>query len=323
MIRRVGQVNEFELIRRFFGRYRPTRTGTRLGIGDDAALLHPPPDQCIVATIDTMVAGSHFLDSDDPAALGHKVLAVNLSDLAAMGAEPAWFLLSLTLPESDEQWLGAFAESLAALAGRFGIDLVGGDTTRGPRSLTVQAVGTVPEGEALRRNGAHAGDRICVTGCLGDAALALDFKLGHRSGSLSDALSQRLERPEPRVAAGLALRGRASACIDISDGLAADLRHVLTASGVGASVRLPALPCSAALQSTVGEETAWQYALAGGDDYELCFTLPPDEDPEEIAVRAECPVTVIGEITAGGGLELIDAAGAAGPCRVGGWQHFE
>ncbi|WP_337250372.1 thiamine-phosphate kinase [Methylomarinovum tepidoasis] len=270
-------MDEFDLIRRFFRR-SAVRSQTRLGVGDDAALLNPPPGQVLAATVDTMVAGVHFFPDADPAALGHKLLAVNLSDLAAMGAEPAWALLALTLPDAAPEWLGAFAEGLFALAERHRVDLVGGDTTRGPLTLSLQALGWVPEEQALRRCGARPGDGIYVSGTLGDAALGLKMLRGELDWR-DEAVIERLLRPRPRVVLGLSLRGLAHACIDVSDGLVADLGHILSASGVGAILEWESLPLSAAVRRYVADTGDWRLPLSGGDDYELCFTLP------EAAVR--------------------------------------
>lgn len=315
-------MDEFDLIRRFFRR-PAIRSQTRLSVGDDAALLDPPPGQVLAATVDTMVAGVHFFPDADPAALGHKLLAVNLSDLAAMGAEPAWALLALTLPEADPDWLGAFAEGLFALAGRYRVDLVGGDTTRGPLTLSLQVLGWVPEGQALRRCGARPGDGIYVSGTLGDAALGLKMLRGELHWRDEMAVG-RLLRPQPRVALGLALRGLAHACIDVSDGLAADLGHVLSASGVGAVLEWESLPLSAAVRRYVVETGDWRLPLSGGDDYELCFTLPEAAAP---ALQQRLPAGAvawhrIGTIQKEQGLR-INKGGKAIPLPPAGYRHFE
>ena len=312
---------EFALIDRYFTR-PARRADTVLGVGDDAALLAVPPGHWLVATTDTMVCGTHFLPGDDPAALGHKLLAVNLSDLAAMGADPAWFTLTLTLPTVEPDWLAAFASGLFALADAAGIELVGGDTTRGPLSLTVQALGTVPLTLALRRDGAQPGDGIYVSGTLGDAALALALRLD--GASVPTALAARLDRPTPRLALGRALRGRASAAIDISDGLIADLGHLCTRSGVGAEIDFAALPRSAAFDAAARGSADADKPLCGGDDYELCFTLPAAQEAGVTALTAAagCALTRIGRITAEPGVHCLDAAGRlVTPARPG-FDHF-
>lgn len=312
---------EFALIDRYFTR-PARRADTVLGVGDDAALLAVPPGHWLVATTDTMVAGTHFLPGDDPAALGHKLLAVNLSDLAAMGADPAWFTLSLTLPAVEPDWLDAFAGGLFALADAAGIELVGGDTTRGPLSLTVQALGTVPTGLALRRAGAQPGDGIYVSGTLGDAALALALRL--EDAFVPTELATRLDRPTPRLALGRALRGRASAAIDISDGLLADLGHLCARSGVGAEIDFAALPRSAAFDAAARGAADADKPLCGGDDYELCFTLPAAQETGIGALSAAggCALTRIGRITTEPGVRCQDAAGRlVTPARTG-FDHF-
>lgn len=319
-------LSEFELIDRFFAGRGPRRADVVLGIGDDCALLSAPPGYELAMTTDTLVEGVHFLPGTDPRDLGHKALAVNLSDLAAMGAEPAWFLLSLTLPSADADWLGAFADGLFALAARHGVALAGGNTTRGPLSITIQATGFVPLGRALQRGGARPGDRVFVTGTLGDAALALAARLGHADLSEDEAatLAARLDRPEPRVAAGLALRGLASACIDLSDGLAQDLGHVLAASGAGARVDAECLPLSPPVRAWIERTGRWDMVLAGGDDYELCFAVPTAQ--AELAVqdlrRAGVEATGIGEIVAGQGLSITRRGAPLAWSGVGGFAHF-
>jgi thiamine-monophosphate kinase len=316
-------LGEFDIIRRFFT--RPPRHAV-LGVGDDAALLRPAPGHDLVAATDMMVAGRHFEPGADPASLGHKALAVNLSDMAAMGAAPRWATLALALPEADEAWLEAFATGFFALADRHGVDLVGGDTTRGPLNLCVGILGEVPTGQALRREGARPGDDIWVSGHLGDAALGL----AHRQGRLvlaphqAESCRRALDWPEPRVTLGLRLRGLAHACIDISDGLLADLGHVLERSRVGAALYLAAIPRSGTLGLHLPEPVALESLLAGGDDYELLFTATPAQRPAvELAAReAGIPVTRIGGIRPGGGLEVLDADGSALPVARRGFDHF-
>jgi len=315
-------VNEFELIRRHFARRGPQREDVPLGIGDDAALLAPPAGQALATTVDTLLGGVHFSPDIPPADLGHKALAVNLSDLAAMGAEPAWATLSISLPEADGAWLAAFADGFFALAGRFGVQLVGGDTTRGPLAVTVQLQGFVPADAALRRGGARPGDHVFVTGSLGDAGAGLAIEQGRLAftGPAADFLLARLHRPTPRVEAGLALRGLASAAIDVSDGLGQDLGHILAASGVGAELEIAALPLSDELLAS-GIAQPWRLAAAAGDDYELCFTAPADAAPG-VADALDCPVTRIGRIVGEPGLRWLDAQGRTVAPPPRGWDHF-
>jgi thiamine-monophosphate kinase len=318
-------ITEFDLIRRYFAGMTPSRADVSLGIGDDAALVRVPPEQRLAVSIDTLVCGVHFLPTVSPQALGHKSLAVNLSDLAAMGAEPAWVTLALTLPAADESWLQGFAEGFAALARRYGVSLIGGDTTRGPLSLTVQVHGFVPEDRVLRRSGAQLGDDIYVTGCLGDAALYL--KLQQSGAPLPadvDILRQRLERPEPRIEAGMALRDLATSAIDISDGLLADLGHILEASGVGASLSLDQLPLSAQFADWLSRSGDWTPALAGGDDYELCFTAPPERGLQIERVADELGVAMkrIGRIEQAPGLRVQMPDGSPWPGSAMGFDHF-
>jgi thiamine-monophosphate kinase len=318
-------LSEFELIRRFFDRPQAAtgRDDVVLGIGDDAAVVTVPEDCDLVLCMDTLVAGVHFPEATSPEAIGHKALAVNLSDLAAMGAEPAWFTLSVTLPAADADWLAAFARGMFRLADHYRVQLIGGDVTRGPLSVTVQAHGLVPRGEALRRAGAAAGDRIYVTGTLGDAGMAL------RQGvQAAPALRQRLDFPSPRVEAGLALRGLASAVIDISDGLLADLGHLLEAGDPGAELQVDALPASAgfaAAAATNGAENVhYDIALTAGDDYELCFTVPPDRCAEAESRLAGLPggCTVVGVIEAHPGIRCRRRDGSSWVPTGAGYQHF-
>lgn len=313
--------SEFGLIQRYFTR-PPADGSVLLGVGDDAALLSPPAGEVLAVTVDTLVAGRHFPLNTPPAAIAHKALAVNLSDLAAMGATPRWFLLALTLPDASDAFLSEFASALFALADEAGITLVGGDTTRGPLAICITAIGSVPAGQALRRNGARPGDGIYVSGTVGDAGLGLLQALqpGHASLSAFEAafVRQRLDYPQPRLALGIALRGQATACLDISDGLAQDLGHILDASGVGAELDLQALPLSSALR-TLPETQAWQLALAAGDDYELCFTAPPGFSPQ--ALPGNVPLTRIGTVTAAPGL-VLTSRGVRVEHEFSGYQHF-
>ena len=269
-------LSEFELIRTYFQQAGAVRDDVHLGVGDDCALLQVPDDKQLAVSIDTLVSGVHFFPDVDPKALGHKALAVNLSDLAAMGAEPAWVTLALALPESDEQWLGAFSEGFSNLARVHNVQLVGGDTTRGPLTITVQVHGFVSPGKAMRRDAAREGDQIYVTGPLGDAGLALkQMRDGHVSERLAE-LRQHLELPVPRLAEGQAAAGLAQACIDISDGLVSDLGHICEKSGVGARLQLKNLPLSPEVASHVSATGGWHIPLASGDDYELCLTVPKE-----------------------------------------------
>jgi len=319
-------MDEFELIRRYFAELTPPRPDVALGIGDDAALLAPPRGHEVVVTTDTLIAGRHFPDDTDPQAVGWKALAVNLSDLAAMGAEPRWFTLALTLRMADPEWLAGFAAGLGAMAREAGVALVGGDTTQGALSITVTAMGTVPAGKAVRRSGAKAGDAICVTGTLGDAALAL--RLLGESGGRGEArsadlehLRARLNRPVPRVAAGAVLRDLAHAAIDLSDGLAGDLSHVLEASGVGAELRSNKLPMSPAFKNLSEPEERLELQVAGGDDYELCVCLPPN-DVAKLRKRLDVPLTEIGKVVKGKGLTVLDAKGKKLAIDPFGYRHF-
>jgi len=318
-------LNEFEIIRHYFARQGLARADVSLGIGDDAALLLPPSDQHLVVTTDTLVADVHFPRDADPASIGHKTLAVNLSDLAAMGAEAGWITLNLSLPAYEPHWLEAFCRGFFALAAVHGVQLVGGDTTRGPLSASVTALGFVPVGQALTRAGAGPGDRIYVSGTLGDAGLALalrenriDVSDEHRAW-----VFDRLHRPHPRLRAGMMLRGIASACIDVSDGLLADLGHVLEASGVGAYINLTQLPLSEAYRACLSE-IGWDTALGAGDDYELCFTVPSGCEAalHHIAAEFDCPVRYIGDIVAGTELQVLDEHGAPYRPQQLGYDHF-
>jgi len=296
---------EFDLIERIRGIVCAGTERHRLapvtGIGDDAAVLEVPAGKQLVVTTDTLLEGTHFFAGADPHDLGHKSLAVNLSDLAAMGAEPAWFFLALTLPELDQDWLDEFAAGLAGLAAETGIILAGGDTTAGPLSVTITALGLVGRGEAITRSGARTGDLVLVSGTLGDAALALrELASGGMPGP---GVGCALHRPKPRLGLGLALRGLATACVDVSDGLWADLGHILTASGRGAEIRLQDLPCSGDLHG-LNDEDRHELQLSGGDDYELCFTLGPEhaDQLQPIMDTTGVTLTVIGYITDSGRL---------------------
>ncbi len=301
---------EFALIERIRARSKG-RDDIVLGIGDDAALLQPVAGHWLVVTADTLNSGVHFPPETLPADIGWKTLAVNLSDLAAMGATPAWGTLALSLPTSEADWIDAFADGFFALADHHAWRLIGGDTTRGPLSLSVTAFGQVPHGQALRRDGAQVDDDIWVSGTLGDAAAALQLwqrgaldVAGVAADTDREVLRQRLLRPTPRVALGTALRGIATAAVDISDGLLADLGHIAARSSVAAHVDAGSVPCSASAERVIGREAARHCALSGGDDYELCFTAPRScrTALDEIACRLALDLTRIGHVVGGAGV---------------------
>jgi thiamine-monophosphate kinase len=316
-------MTEFELIRTFFARQDVARADVAAGIGDDAALLQPPAGQQLAVTSDLLVSGVHFLPDADPYLLGHKALAVNLSDLAAMGAEPAWFMLNLALPKADAAWLEPFCRGMFELAREHKVQLVGGDTSRGPLTIAIEAHGFVPAGQALRRSGAQAGDRIYVTGTLGDAALALRHRLGGIRLPETDltAVAGRMDRPTPRVREGLMLRGLAHSAIDISDGLLADLGHILEMSRVGARITLEKIPVSPVCRAHL-RETGWDTVLANGDDYELCFTVPEQHAAALEKLRPACGFHQIGVIETEPGLRIMDASGQPYQPRRSGHDHF-
>ena len=322
-------LGEFDLIRKYFSR-PASLPAVVLGIGDDCALLQPAPGMQWAVSCDMLVEGRHFLPTVPPERLGHKALAVNLSDLAACGARPIAFTLALALPRVDESFLAGLARGMFDLAAQHGIALVGGDTTAGPLNLCITVIGELPPGQALRRDGARAGDALWVShaigGGLGDARLALQVFRGQLSLSAADFEQARLamELPQPRVALGLALRGLASAAIDLSDGLVGDLGHVLARSGVGAAIDLPALPLSPMLAAQP-PALQRQCALAGGDDYELLFTAPPAARAQVLAAAAGAGVAVrcIGRIEAQPGLRLLDAHGVAQALALQGFDHFK
>ncbi len=366
-------MNEFELIHHFFARAKKQRNDVLLGIGDDGALLQVPKGQSLAVTTDTLVAGIHFPDDTSPYDIGYKSLAVNLSDLAAMGAEPSWVTLSLTLPTADENWLKEFSRGFFSLINRYGLQLVGGDTTHGPLSITVQVHGFVPFNKVLRRDQAKPGDLIYVTGTLGDAGAGLQLirlspgacegarqikksasfflssahtgmcglgflakqdalaekRVGGEGASDLHGLSkkhllQRLNRPIPRIEVGLALRGISHCAIDISDGLAADLSHILQASHVGAKVIVEDLPISLALNKNLSKPEVWSLALNAGDDYELCFTIPPRQEAKlkKALASIKCSYTQIGTIEKKRGLRLQYRDGRDCDIATKGYQHF-
>ncbi|WP_194757114.1 thiamine-phosphate kinase [Aliidiomarina indica] len=304
---------EFALIERFFKERGVKRADVPISVGDDAAILAPPTNSHIAVTTDTMVQGVHFDEHTPISALGHKLAAVNLSDLAAMGAEPAWASLALTLPDFNEAWLDDFSRGLIDMLDYHHCSLIGGDITRGPLTLTLTVHGFVPTDRYLLRSGAQPGDRIYVSGTLGDAALALAVQQAKLSSSCSDsvrdALNDRLFRPTPRVMLGTLIRNQANSAIDLSDGLGGDLQHILSASNVGARIDLAALPRSQAFAEVVKGEQGWPYQLFGGDDYELCFTVPEGRRGafETISRQAGVAVTAIGVIEKEAGLRYTHA----------------
>lgn len=314
---------EFDLIQQYFSHDYPQRTDVVLSVGDDAALCNVPAGQQLAISVDTLVAGVHFPLETAAEAIGHKALAVNLSDMAAMGAQPAWMTLALTCPHIEPKWLQGFAHGLRQLATAANVSLIGGDTTRGNLTITIQIMGLVPAGQALTRSGAQVGDGIYVTGSLGDAGLGLAIVQGRATAAQADWLTRRLSHPSPRWQAGRALLGIANSAIDISDGLAADLGHILTASGVGATLIVDDLPLSTAMQAAVTQEQAWQYALTAGDDYELCFTVPAAAQallPDLLSPAAR--YSHIGTIETMTGLRCVRRDGSAFSLTQTGYQHF-
>ncbi|WP_431125365.1 thiamine-phosphate kinase [Variovorax paradoxus] len=318
-------MGEFDLIARYFK--RPAKRSP-LGVGDDCALLAPAPGMQLAVSSDMLVEGRHFLSTVDPARLGHKALAVNLSDLAACGARPLAFTLALALPGVDEPWLEGFSRGLFALADEHGCELVGGDTTRGPLNICITVFGEVPTGAALLRSGARAGDDIWVSGTLGDARLALEVFRGTLAlpADVFAAARMRMEQPTPRVALGQALRGTASAAVDVSDGLVGDLGHILASSRVGATLDADAAASvvAAAAGSGLGTDVLRTCALSGGDDYELVFTAAPSARAavEQAGKESATRVTRIGRIEADAGLRIVDASGAPIAQRFGSFDHF-
>jgi thiamine-monophosphate kinase len=318
-------LSESALIERYFRGLGAQRSDVPLGIGDDAAVLECPRDAQLVAATDTLVAGVHFPPATAPAAVGHRALAVNLSDLAAMGARPAWALLALTLPEADAGWLAEFAAGLARLARAHGVALVGGDTTRGPLCVTLQLLGFVPRGAALTRSGGRAGDELFVSGTPGDAGAGLALLEGRLQAPAAAAayLRERFLAPSPRVALGEQLRGHASACIDVSDGLLGDAGKLALASGTGLTLEFEAVPVSEPLEDTLGPEAARELALTAGDDYELCFSVRPENSarlarelpPERWNYRR------IGVLRADAGVAVM-RGGTVMEFSHSGYQHF-
>ena len=324
-----AQPAEFSIIQHFFSRHTQAaelhdaeNKSFDLGVGDDAALILPPQGQQLVTCVDSLVAGRHFPLDTEPHAIGWKSVAVNLSDLAAMGARPHSILLALSLPEVNLDWLQRFSDGLYACCEAFGVRLMGGDTTQSPTlTISITALGFVPTGQAVLRRGAQVGDLIVLSGTVGDAA----FALSQLASEPAHPLRARLDYPTPRCALGQQLSGLASSMIDVSDGLAQDLGHILTASKVGAKLDLSQLPLSPALQA-LPKNIAWQHALCGGDDYELCFTIAAKDLARLRTLQPDVPLTVIGEITADQGLTLLDAGQALDTAQqnrfLKGYQHF-
>ena len=320
-------LSEFEVIRRFFTHRAASAV---LGVGDDGAVVRASAGTELVITADMLVEGRHFMQNADARFLGHKSLAVNLSDMAAMGAAPRWATLALALPRVDARWLRAFAGGFMALARRHGVDLIGGDTTRGPLTICVQIMGEVPRGRALRRDGARAGDDVWLSGTVGDAALALALNRGRMKLPLRERarLEQRLHAPTPRVALGMALRGIARSAIDVSDGLAADLGHICECSGVNAEIEWERVPIARAARALRDQRLVQETALGGGDDYELCFTAPKARraQVERAGRAAKVHLTRIGRITASARrkstVTILDAHGGPLTVRRRGYDHF-
>lgn len=331
-------MSEFDLIQRYFTRATPSAV---LGVGDDAALLKIGCGMELAVSTDMLVSGTHFFPDADPCLLGHKTLAVNLSDLAAMGAVPRWATLALSLPGADEAWLEKFSRGFFSLAEQYGVELIGGDTTRGPLNLSVTIMGELPAGSALRRDGAQAGDDVWVSGTLGEAALALAHLQGRivLPQEIFAACAARLHQPQPRIALGLALRGIANSAIDISDGLLADLGHILERSGVAAEIEfaeIPSFPRRREPSDFIGIDSrlrgnddtrnalVQRCVLAGGDDYELCFTAPEPRraEIEKISATLALPLARIGKITAGQGCVVRAADGGAMQVEEQGYDHF-
>lgn len=317
-------LSEFELIQQYFNRALKHSSGIIQGIGDDAAIVTVPSNMELVLSMDTLVQDVHFFANTRPEDVGYKALAVNLSDLAAVGAKPRWVTLSLTLPEADQAWLDKFTQGFFELANQTSVALIGGDLSRGPLSITVQAHGFLPQGKAILRNGAQLDDLIYVSGQLGDAGLAL--KLLDNTITIPEKnhteVFNRLNRPCPRTELGMTLRDIATSAVDISDGLATDLGHILDASQCGAILNPEALPLSKAFNGLSTEE-AWKIALTSGDDYELCFTIPADKKVVlENELQSDIPLTCIGTIVPEAGVQWIKSDGTNFDLACSGYQHF-
>jgi thiamine-monophosphate kinase len=318
--------SEFDLIARYFTRLGADRMDVRIGVGDDGAVVMPPSSRELVVVTDSLLEGVHFPPGSPAASIGHRAFAVNLSDLAAMGADPAWGVLAITLPDADEDWLAQFSRAAGDLCRKHNVALIGGDTTRGPLSITVTMIGIAPVGVALERRGGQAGDAVFVTGSPGDSAAGLALEQGRLH--VADAMSAQILRdrflfPTPRCEIGVALRGLASACIDVSDGLGGDLEKLCAASGCGAEIDAAALPVSEALFGAVGRETAREYSLTGGEDYELLFTVPLARlgAMNHAIERGLGPVTRIGNLVAGKGVRVF-ARGGVMQFSGSGFDHF-
>jgi len=316
-------LNEFELIKQFFVRHQ--RDDVVMGIGDDAAVLRAPPGHELVTTVDTLIRGVHFPEDTSAYDVGYKSLAVNLSDLAAMGAQPAWATLALTLPDNNTDWLEDFSRGMFELAEQHMVSLVGGDTTRGELSISIQCTGFVPEGQAVMRSGARAGDLIFVSGTLGDAWLGLQSYSGEISFSDTDLQSARLRlnRPTPHITLGQSLVSFATAMIDISDGMLADLGHILEASGLAAELDLTRIPLSILARQYLSQGGELMHLLSGGDDFELCFTLPPEHQlqAQTISKQCGCPLTCIGTVQPGSGI-VGRSEHETQTLQASGYQHF-
>lgn len=318
---------EFELIQQFFQREQAEQSaeGVLLGIGDDCALLQVPPEKQLAISVDTLVAGVHFPESADPELIAERALRTNLSDLAAMGADPLWFTLALTLPDTDEDWLRSFSRGLFSCARKYNIALVGGDTTSGPLTITIQVMGAVAPGNALRRDGANIGDFVLVTNYLGDGAAALALIQNEMASDepASEYLLERFYRPAPRMPESILIRDLASSAIDISDGLVADLQHICDASDVAAVIDVENLPLSPAVRALENPTQAIQWALSGGDDYELCFTVAPQKmaDIAMLIAQGKLNATIVGEIVPGNKV-ICEYGGEPFALTKTGYQHF-
>ncbi len=331
-------VSEFSLIEKYFSQQRSSRDDVLSGIGDDGAITHVPENMRLITTVDSLVEGCHFTSDTSPYDVGFKAVAVNLSDIAAMGGEPCWATLALTLPQADTKWLSEFSKGLFTLLNKYRVQLIGGDTTRGPLTITIQINGLVPEGKALARHSARPGDLIYVTGSLGDAGLGLLVSEGkrHLGQQHADYVSEKFLRPVPRIEQGIVLRDIATAAIDVSDGLLSDLGHILDASQVGAKIIVDHLPLSDAvthalthapthaLKTETVETNSWDLVLSSGEDYELCFTVPANKRSklEEVMAQFTCPVTCIGEIQIERELQCVLSTGEKVQPARSGYDHF-